>query len=171
MAESPRDTATVLVIEDERDLADLYGVWLAEDYDVEIAYTGQDGLNTIGAHIDLVVLDRRLPDIAGDDVLNKINQEWPELPVAIVSAITPGFGVIDMGIEDYVVKPVEKTELQTLVAEMLERTTHPEPRQELERLRSKKAALEAVMSSNELVRSTEYQRLERRITEIQSTNQ
>lgn len=61
----------VLVVEDEPDIAALVAYQLTrEGYRVETAGTGREALEAVGRDIpDLVVLDRMLPDVSGDDVL------------------------------------------------------------------------------------------------------
>lgn len=67
----------VLVVEDEPDIAALVAYQLTrEGYRVETAGTGREALEAVGRDIpDLVVLDRMLPDVSGDDVLQTLRGE------------------------------------------------------------------------------------------------
>ena len=161
--------ASILVVEDEEDIADLYATWLREKYSVHTAYTGEACLEQLGPDIDLVLLDRRMPGMSGDEILDHIETEYPNLPVAVVSAVQPGFGIMETGIEHYLVKPVEKSDLLTLVEDLLDRQTRPSNSRELARLKSKKTALEARFTSAELERRDEYAELESRIEELQNS--
>lgn len=60
---------TVLVVDDERGLADLYTIWLEDDYDVKTAYSGTEAIDAIDPTIDVALLDRQMPDVSGDDVV------------------------------------------------------------------------------------------------------
>ncbi len=63
---------TVLVVDDEQGLADLYANWLEDRYTVHTSYNGTDALETLSQEIDVVLLDRRMPDMSGDEVLTEI---------------------------------------------------------------------------------------------------
>lgn len=154
-----QDPANILIIEDERALADLYAEWLADSYTVSIGYTGEAALEKLDHTIDIVLLDRRLPGRSGDEILEEINNRHLDVEVAIVSAVTPDFAVLGLGIEDYLHKPVERDELLSLVEGMIERATRTELRQELERLQAKISTLETVKSEAELLDSDEYVKL------------
>lgn len=136
------ETQTVLVVEDETGLADLYSAWLADDYDVRVANTGAAALERFDADVDVVLLDRRLPDVAGREVLEALRAGSPECQVAMVTAVEPAADVLEMGFDDYVNKPVERDELRALVANLVSRREYDERLQQYFRLLSKRAALE-----------------------------
>lgn len=80
----------ILVIEDEKDLADLLADLLkVQGYDVDVAYDGREGLDKI-AHRrpDLVITDMMMPVMSGWDVLEKLakSPEHEDLPVIVASA-------------------------------------------------------------------------------------
>ena len=82
------ERATVVVVEDEPDLADLYTAWLDDDYDVHAAYGGEEALELIddlGA-VDVVLLDRRMPEVSGDEVLSALRDRG----LAVTHAAPPG---------------------------------------------------------------------------------
>ena len=61
---------TVLVVEDDADLAALYAEWLADDYDVRVAHSGKEALSVLAdVDVDVALLDRRMGTISGDEVL------------------------------------------------------------------------------------------------------
>ncbi|WP_423750819.1 response regulator [Salinirarus marinus] len=68
------DTATVLIVEDERALVDLFSNWLSDDFDVRTAYDGEQALAKIDDEVDVVLLDRRMPGLSGDDVLERVRE-------------------------------------------------------------------------------------------------
>ena len=63
---------TILVVDDERQLADLYATWVGDDYAVRTAYDGQSALEQADEAVDVVLLDRHMPDLTGDEVLGRI---------------------------------------------------------------------------------------------------
>lgn len=173
MADPSNQSATVLIVEDERNLADLYAEWLGDAYSVKTVYDGEEALDLLDETVDVVLLDRRMPGLSGDEVLDIIHDRSLATRVAIVSAVTPDFDIIEMGFDAYVVKPVSKDQLHDVVDTMLTRAAYDTQIRELYRLIETKAALEAEKSSGELASSEAYDDLENRLAtlrdEIEST--
>lgn len=153
------EESVVLIVEDERDLADLYSKWVAEEHEVRTAYTGEEATKMVDEDVDAVLLDRRLPGMSGDDFLEGMRERGYSCPVAMVSAVEPDFDILEMGFEDYVVKPVSKDELLELVDDMLGKEEASADVQEYFSLASKKNALEREKTETELEDNEEYQRL------------
>ncbi|SDK25146.1 HalX domain-containing protein [Natronorubrum texcoconense] len=156
-------TPSVLIVEDEPDLADLYAAWLGESCDIETAYDGETALNAIDDSIDIVLLDRRMPGLSGDRILTTIRDRGLDCRVAMVTAVEPDFDIIGMGFDDYLVKPVSKEELVRIVEQLQLRSSYDEQLQEFFALASKKALLDAEKTDAELKSSQEYARLQDRI--------
>lgn len=148
--------ATVLIVEDEQDLADLFATWLAPDYAVRTAYGGQAGLDQLDSDVDIVLLDRRMPQLTGDEVLETLRARGIDARVAMVTAVEPDFDVIAMGFDDYLVKPVTRPDLQGLIEQLLDLDTYDDYLQQFYQVASKKAALEATKTDQELAMSEEY---------------
>ena len=153
----------VLVVEDERDLADLYATWLRDDYDVRVAYGGEEALDQLDETVEIVLLDRRMPDLSGDEALREIRNRGFDCRVAMVTAVEPDFDILAMGFDDYLVKPVSKESLHQTVSNLLLRVDYDEGIQELFALASKKALLESEKDPSELADSEEYAELGREI--------
>lgn len=162
------DDAKILVVEDEESLAELYRVWLERHYAVDTAYTGEEAEAKLDETVDVVILDRRLPDATGREVLDQIRERNLDCMVTIVSAVKPEFEIADFPIDDYLTKPVDPEELRATVDELLLRATVPITRQELLALHSRKIALEEEMSRRELEDSTEYGELTDKIRLLES---
>lgn len=162
-----RENATVLVAEDETGLADLYSAWLSTDYSVRTAYDGEQALNAVDDSTDVVLLDRRMPGLAGDEVLNRIRERDLSCRVAMVTAVEPDFNVVELGFDDYVVKPVSEVNLRDLVDRLLQLAGYDSLLQEYFALTSTKATLEAEKSEAELVDSEEYAALTAQLAELQ----
>ncbi len=93
-------------------------------YEVETAADGQAALKIIDRALPALVLtDLKMPGLSGMDLLQKIRETWPELPVIIITA----FGTIQSAVEamrrgayDYVTKPIDYEELVLVVHRALE---------------------------------------------------
>ena len=109
------ENATVLVIDDERQIRKLLRIVLEqENYRVIESETGRQGLSDIALRRpDIVLLDLGLPDIEGLAVLKRL-REWSHVPVLILS-VNDGpedkITALDAGADDYITKPFESGEL------------------------------------------------------------
>jgi DNA-binding response OmpR family regulator len=162
------EPATVLVVEDERELADLFADWLADSYDVRTAYSAADALDELDEAVDVVLLDRRLPERSGDDVLDTIRERGLDCQVAMVTAVDPDFDTLELGFDSYVVKPVERDELEALVKQLLARSLYNEEVQQYFALASKRATIETTKTDAELAGDDRYQTLCEDIRELRS---
>ena len=164
--EPPGSAPRVLVVEDERALADIYASWLTDQYEVETAYDGETALGRYDEGVDVVLLDRRLPGISGDAVLEYIRDTGDDCRVAMVSAVTPDFDIYGMGFDDYLVKPVSRTELFDLVERMLRVNDYDEGLGRYFALSSKLALLRSHRSDAELEESDVYAELRSELDEL-----
>ncbi len=110
----------ILVVEDEDRIAAFMSKGLAaEGHHVERAATAADGAAlAVSYDFDLVLLDLMLPDASGRDALERIRQIKPDVPVIVVSAlgqIEDKVELLDMGANDYLVKPFAFAELAARV--------------------------------------------------------
>lgn len=116
----------VLVVEDERKLAQVLASALeAEHYDVVVAATGEDGFYRLNAEtFDLVVLDLMLPGRSGLEILQTLRQRRVDTPVLILTArddVDDRVTGLDLGADDYLVKPVALPELLARIRALLRR--------------------------------------------------
>ena len=157
------DRPQVLVVDDERGLADLYSAWLEAEYDVETAYGGLAALELVDHETDVVLLDRRMPDMPGDEVLTELRSRDLSCHVAMVTAVEPDFDIVEMGFDDYVVKPVDRDELEALVERMLAMEDIDPGAQAYYSNVSKKTALESQKDGRSLDGNEAYAKLNRGI--------
>jgi DNA-binding response OmpR family regulator len=153
------DIPLVLVVEDERDLSDLYRTWLDKTYRVRTARDGRTALDELDEAVDIVLLDRRMPDLSGDEVLDRIRELGIDCRVAMVTAVEPDTDIVDMAFDDYLVKPVSEEELVRMVENLRIRNEYGDGVKQLFSLASKKALLESEKDSLELESSSDYQHL------------
>lgn len=114
---------TILVVEDDTELAELYRQWLPDEYTVRIACGGRSGLEQYDKTVDLVLLDRRMPGYSGDDVLEAIHTHEHDCPVAMLTAIEPDADIVDLPFDKYITKPVDAAELRENVQQLLDGST------------------------------------------------
>lgn len=163
---SQADPATVLVVEDEEPVAALYEQWLTDGYDVLVAFSGEQALRLYDRTVDVVLLDRRLPGMSGDGVVDAVRQSPHDCRIAMVTAVEPDVDIVNLGIDEYTVKPVDEDDLRELIQRLLRRRTYDELLGELYALASKKGALEAHNSRDRLRTSQEYAELRERLDEL-----
>ena len=116
----------ILVVDDEPVVVNSVRKTLSRrDYVVEAAFTGKDALNQIlSQKFDLVLLDMKLPDVNGLDLLSTLKKHWPNLPVAVVTgyaSIDTAVDAVQRGANDYMPKPFTPDELFTLTSRILEK--------------------------------------------------
>lgn len=165
----PRNSARVLVVEDERELADLYTAWFTDRYDTDVAYTGTEAKEHLQqGRYDVVLLDRRLPDVTGGEILDTIRERDLDCRVAMVTAVSPDFDIIEMGIDSYVVKPVTADGLYDTVDRLHNLATCEQPVQQLYGLVKKRAVLEAEKTDQALAANEQYQVLKEDIAALRA---
>ncbi|MBI3447919.1 MAG: sigma-54-dependent Fis family transcriptional regulator [Acidobacteria bacterium] len=116
---------TILIVEDEKLVRWSLKERLKKDqYDVFEAENGAGGIEILGREtIDLIVLDYRLPDMTGLDVLRKTVAAHPEIPVILMTAyssVDTAVEAIKLGAYDYINKPFNHDEMVVTVARALE---------------------------------------------------
>lgn len=159
-------TGTLLIVDDEKEVADAYALRLRQRYgDVRTAYGGEEALAEMEESIDVVLLDRRMP-FSGDKVLAEIREREYDCRVIMVTAIDPGFDIVDMPFDDYLCKPIERDDLFAAVDQQLEAASFDDPLTEFFSLTAKLAVLEAERSPEQLDASSEYLRMQRRTDDL-----
>lgn len=158
-----RSDPVVLVAEDEDSVAEGYELWLGDRYEIRRASDGKEALDAVDDTVDVVLLDRMMPELSGADVLQGIRERGIDCRVAMVTAVEPDFDVIEMGFDAYVTKPPERDELIQTIEQLLDRARAEEEFQEYHSLMARKGALEAQKTEAELADSEEYQALLDRI--------
>ncbi len=116
---------TVLIVDDEKEIADLIEVYLKNDgYTVYKFYNGMDALKCIEeTKLDLAVIDVMLPDIDGFRICQKIREKF-YYPIIILTAKTEDGDKImglTIGADDYITKPFNPLEVAARVKTQLRR--------------------------------------------------
>lgn len=158
----------VLIVEDERELADLYAEYLAPHYDVKTASNGTQALAKLDWGPDVVLLDRKMPGMSGDEVLGEMQERGHDPMVAMVTAVDPGADIIDARIHEYLLKPNDQDDLIETVEKLLGFQDISEVKRELSEKLVKRNVLQVEMSAEELAGIDEFVQLEERIVELES---
>lgn len=162
---------SVLVLEDEAELLDAYVKGISAEYDVYPAVSGKEAtehVDDLGAELDVALLDRRLPESSGDDVLEYILSASIDCRTAMVTAVDPTFDIIDMGFDDYVIKPVTPSDLRDVIDRLLTLDEYDEISRQLSEKRVKQSVLAAEKSRAALRDNDEFQLLQEEITELEA---
>lgn len=118
-------THSILLIDDDKDLAELLGEYLdAEGYRLDAAHTGEDGIEQINNHhYDLVLLDVMMPGIDGFETLKRIRQNSivPVLMLTAKGEETDRVLGLELGADDYLAKPYSHRELLARIKALLRR--------------------------------------------------
>jgi two-component system, OmpR family, response regulator RegX3 len=123
------DSPSILVVEDEESYQEALLTGLSrEGFEIEVASDGAKALERFVDHLpDLVLLDLLLPRISGIDVFRRMRAIAP-VPVIIVSALDAEADIVrglELGAEDYIVKPYRLRELVARIRSVLRRVTPP----------------------------------------------
>ena len=116
--------ARILVIDDEESPRESLRFILKDRHDVTLVEDGPSGLEALGKSepFDVVLLDMKMPRMDGLEVLSKILQFAPTMPVVMVTAITeakPAVQAMKMGAADYLNKPFDVDEIRLVVDRIL----------------------------------------------------
>jgi DNA-binding response OmpR family regulator len=119
---------TILVIDDDEGLRETIGVMLEkENFSPIFAADGTSGIEkALTLKPQLIIVDLRLPDISGADVCKQLRADRIQTPIIILSAVGEEIDkvlLLEMGADDYVVKPFGTRELLARIRALLRRTT------------------------------------------------
>ncbi len=117
--------ARVLIVDDEAALRDSLRFLLSSKYELFFASHGKEALELSAKVVpDLVLLDMRLPDISGMDILKQIKETDPSIEVIMVTAVNTvsrAVEAIKLGAYDYVTKPFDIEAIQEVISKVLEK--------------------------------------------------
>jgi two-component system alkaline phosphatase synthesis response regulator PhoP len=118
----------ILVVEDEKDIQELVRYNLSkEGYRVTCADSGEEGLKTaLSLHPDLVILDLMLPGVDGLEVCRRLKKDAATAHIPIIMLTAKGdesdiVAGLEMGADDYVIKPFSLKVLVTRIRAVLRR--------------------------------------------------
>lgn len=114
----------ILVVDDEKNIRALFRDELEEaGYEVDTAASGQEALTMVASRSpDLIVLDIRMEDMTGLEVLEQVRRDHDKLPVIMCTAVRglqDDFTVWDSKVSDYITKPVDLDDLKEKIQKAL----------------------------------------------------
>lgn len=154
MTDSQRPT--VLVVDDNRQFIDMVSGWLSGEYDVLTAYSGTQAIATIDRSVDVVLLDRRMPGMSGDDVLRELRDQGHDVIIAFLTSVEPTTEIIDLPVETYILKPVPRAELRESVEELVRQRSYHQQVRKLYAVAQKRAILESTSNQEVLSMNDDY---------------
>jgi DNA-binding response OmpR family regulator len=122
-----RQSGLILLVEDDRQIAEMVGVFLGRrGYSVDYAADGMTGLNlAVSNSYDAIVLDLRLAGISGLEVCRRLRREarkaYPVLMLTACDTLEDKLQGLDAGADDYMVKPFEIRELDARLYALIRR--------------------------------------------------
>lgn len=117
---------TILIVDDEQDVRTFLYEAFKKEYDVILAVDGEDGLNKLNEnHPQLIISDVMMPKLNGYEFCKKIksNLEYCHIPVILLTAVgndTKILEGLELGADDYIVKPFSIKYLEVRVKKLLE---------------------------------------------------
>jgi len=158
----------VLMVDDEKTVADAYALRLEDVAEVSVAYSGKAALDTVGDGRvpDVVLLDRHMPGMSGDEVLDRIRERELETRVIMVTAIDPDLDVLDMPFDDYLSKPVDRADVIAAVDQQCQVLAY-ELLGEYFRIESTRAVVNSQLPAEDLEEDGEMADLESRLSVVE----
>ena len=115
--------STVLSVDDEAGIRDAICLELEDDFDVVTTASGGEALDLLARrHVDVMLLDLRMPQMTGEEVLKKLRAARSQLPVIVMTVVDRVRTVVQcmqLGAADYVTKPWEHGEVVATIQRIL----------------------------------------------------
>lgn len=159
----------VLVVDDDEMLADLFAEWVEEKWHCRAVNSGRDAVEAADADTDVVLLDRQMPGMGGEEVLAALREAELDLQAMMISGVAPGLDLLELSIGDYLQKPVDRPTLQAAIEGLLIRRTYTPLVQRFYNCARKLEILEAAVGSEELAGSEAYVELKVTADELRQT--
>ena len=122
-------SSKLLVVEDNQPLATSLKTWLGKSHQVELVDTGKKALTALTKdEFDLILLDLGLPDMTGQDVCRELRAKGITTPVLVLTAVVEvnmKVAMLDVGADDYLIKPFYVGELKARLRALLRRGKSP----------------------------------------------
>ena len=115
----------ILLIDDDKNFTKIFsGVLRGEGYDLVVAHTGAEALEILEDNFfAILIIDIRLPDMDGIELISKINKTDPDMRKIILTGNPSMDNVqraLKMGAHEYLIKPVKLEDIKTTIKEQIE---------------------------------------------------
>lgn len=151
--------SVVLLVDDQPDIVATYQEQLNETYTIQTAYSGEEALDELDETVDVILLDRRMPGMTGDELLERIRKQNFGCWVVMVTAVEPDVDIVALEFDEYLIKPVSASQLNDAVERMLAREQLDAHIEQIVEIGSKLATLEAKLDYEQLQESDQYRHL------------
>ena len=133
-----KQSAKILIVDDEQDTLDIFRRHLEDEYVIDTARSAEEALHKLASNeYQIAMTDMVMPGIDGLELLTKIKSRWPHVAVIVISGkatISMAVEAMKIGAEEFVEKPVEDLELLKIIIEKILKNRWQA--EEIERLRS-----------------------------------
>ena len=159
-------TPGVLVVDDEPMLLEMYTEFLNDACDVTAATGGEDALQQLDDSTAVVLLDRRMSGMNGEETLRAMRQRSTTQRIAIVSARQPVLADLHLDFDEYVVKPTTRTELVDVVDRLHGLHATNGTRSRAESLATRIDVFREHVPADELARSDEFAEMRAQLASV-----
>lgn len=113
-------TTTVLLADDDDAFRETLVLWLADtQWETLSAESGEDALSKLDGNVDVLVLDRRMPDLSGPEVIDRLDDTEFDGSVVVLSAFKPDDHLSDDDAAAYLTKPVDSETFVDAIAKVV----------------------------------------------------
>lgn len=109
---------TVLIVDDNEALADAYSDCLSNQYETRVAYSGKEALEQLDDDVAVLILDRRMPEMTGDEVLAAVRDN-ADCRVIMLTAVDANSDILSLPFDEYLLKPLNRDGLIEAVERQL----------------------------------------------------
>lgn len=153
----------ILIIEDNIAQAKMYKRWLEPKYTAKTATKFDKVLKEYKGDEEVILLDRKLDGAEAEDLIDSL-EGIENQNIVVITGMEPDLDLLNMPINDYLIKPVDRELLRDTVRKVIEADKRPDKTKELLELLSKKKILDD--KPTEVREKEEYQKLVRKIDEL-----
>ncbi|WP_436903008.1 response regulator [Halovenus halobia] len=158
--------SVVLLVDDDPEIVESYQEQLNETYTTRTAFSGEEALDELDETVNVVLLDRRMPGMTGDELLELIRDRGLNCWVVMVTAVEPDLDIVALEFDEYLIKPVSSSQLNDVVERMLTREELDAQIQQIVEIGSKLATLEAKLDYDQLQESNHYRELREEFSQL-----
>jgi len=159
---------SVLLVEDNERIADMYQKWLSKKFDADVVYSAEEAMNIFNRDYDLVLLDRDLPEKNGDEILPVLRAENEDCVYTMLTATDPSEALSTLKCDDYIRKPVPEEKLLSTAKLLIKRLEYPDELREYLSLGRRVEVLEDKFPESRLEQNEEYDNMVNRLAELHS---
>lgn len=164
-----QDKKTILIVDDEEMVAESYELYLQDDYETIVELSGGAALMELDQReVDLVLIDRRMPGMSGDVVIDHIEKWDMDFQVIMVTAVDPDIDIIDMPCDGYLTKPVSEGEMREAVERAFLIDHYEDLISEYNQLSEKYEVLTSQFSTRELSNKRRFEELEQQMERMET---